>query len=209
MIEYDHLHIFRTSFFNSSCQDCSTSPYTSDDVGLPSATLGHDDTTEFFATEFGFDANETVALLGAHTLGKASQDNSGFRGPWVNGETMYFNNEYYKVCQYYNFISLQLIQKMCDSTIGWTQRDVGTDDSRWQWSASGVAFMLNVDMSLYKDIEVDSDGESSCDFDTCAAAPTESVVEAYAASNDVWMADFTAVYTKMLAHGASNLQDLS
>ena len=51
----------------------------------------------FFATEFGFDANETVALMGAHTLGKASSDNSGFSGPWISGGTQFFNNEYYKV----------------------------------------------------------------------------------------------------------------
>ena len=51
----------------------------------------------FFATEFGFDDNETVALLGAHTLGRASSDNSGFSGTWINGEATFFNNEYYKV----------------------------------------------------------------------------------------------------------------
>ena len=51
----------------------------------------------FFATEFGFDDNETVALLGAHTLGRASSDNSGFSGVWINGEANFFNNEYYKV----------------------------------------------------------------------------------------------------------------
>ena len=51
----------------------------------------------FFATEFGFDANETVALMGAHTLGKASSGNSGFSGVWIKGEGDMFNNEYYKV----------------------------------------------------------------------------------------------------------------
>ena len=32
----------------------------------------------YFETEFGFTANETVALMGVHTLGKASRNNSGF-----------------------------------------------------------------------------------------------------------------------------------
>ena len=48
-------------------QDCTTAPYTEDDEGLPAATLDHDGVMEFFQTEFGFDANETVALLGAHS----------------------------------------------------------------------------------------------------------------------------------------------
>lgn len=51
----------------------------------------------FFETEFGLDANETVALLGAHTLGRAQSSNSGFNGPWITGETTLFNNQYYKV----------------------------------------------------------------------------------------------------------------
>ena len=51
----------------------------------------------FFANEFGFDNNETVALLGAHTLGRASSENSGFSGTWIVGQANFFNNEYYKV----------------------------------------------------------------------------------------------------------------
>ena len=78
-------------------QDCSTAPYTTDDEGLPSALLDYDGVMDFFQEEFGFDANETVALMGAHTLGAANPDNSGFNGVWVEGEPQYFNNEYYQV----------------------------------------------------------------------------------------------------------------
>ena len=93
--------------------DCDTAPYTDVNVGLPSATLAHTDVgnsihrniilnfifqmLSFFAAEFGFDANETVALMGAHTLGRASSDNFGFSGTWIVGEANLFNNEYYKV----------------------------------------------------------------------------------------------------------------
>merc|ERR1712013_849355 len=95
--------------------DCDTAPHTDVDVHLPSALLNHSSVVTFFANEVGFDENETVALLGAHTLGRASSDNSGFSGTWIVGEANFFNNEY------------------------------------------------------YKDILVDSLGESSCDFTTCAA----------------------------------------
>lgn len=78
-------------------QDCSTAPYTTNDEGLPSALLDYDGVMDFFQEEFGFDANETVALMGAHTLGAANPDNSGFNGVWVEGEPQYFNNEYYQV----------------------------------------------------------------------------------------------------------------
>ena len=69
--------------------------------------------------------------------------------------------------------------------------------------------MINADVALYKDIQVDADGQSSCDFDTCEPADTAEVVEAFAASNDAWVTEFTKVFTKMLAHKASSLQDLS
>ena len=63
----------------------------------------------FFAKEFGFDANETVALMGAHTLGGADPANSGFTGIWITDEALFFNNEYYKVGREknnsYHFIS--------------------------------------------------------------------------------------------------------
>jgi len=173
--------------------DCDTAPYTDVDVGLPSALLDHANVMSFFAGEFGFDDNETVALLGAHTLGRASSDNSGFSGTWINGEANFFNNEYYK--------------KLVDSSLTWRHRDAGTDN--WQWNVPGEVFMLNVDVALYKDILVNSVGESSCDFTTCAAAPTATVVEAFAASNDAWITEFTKVYTKMLAHGNFTLSDLS
>jgi len=178
-------------------QDCSTAPYTEDDKGLPAATLDHGGVMEFFQGEFGFDANETVALLGAHTLGRASSANSGFNGAWISGQTSQFNNEYYK--------------KLSDASLTWQHRDSGSDAStpHWQWTAQGVAFMINADVALYKDIQVDADGQSSCDFDTCEPADTAEVVEAFAASNDAWVSEFTKVFTKMLAHKASSLQDLS
>jgi len=177
--------------------DCATAPYTDVDVGLPSATLDHANVMSFFATEFGFDANETVALLGAHTLGKASSENSGFSGPWISDETDYFNNEYYK--------------KLVDPDLTWKHRDAtrNTDSSHWQWNVPGEVFMLNTDICLYKDIIVNDEGKSSCDFTTCEAAPTASAVEAFAASNDVWITEFTKIYTKMQSHGSSGLADLS
>ena len=36
---------------------------------------------DFFADEFGFTDDETVAIMGAHSIGQASLENSGFDGP--------------------------------------------------------------------------------------------------------------------------------
>ena len=69
--------------------------------------------------------------------------------------------------------------------------------------------MIKVIFNLsLKDIIVNDEGKSSCDFTTCEAAPTASAVEAFAASNEVWITEFTKIYTKMQSHGSSGLADL-
>jgi len=171
-------------------QDCSTSPSTTVDVGLPGSLIDHDGVMDFFFNEFGFDANETVALMGAHTLGQMHPENSGHNGMWTPSETTSFNNKFFK--------------NLVDPSITYRHRAIS---EKIQWNSQGVAFMLNVDVALYIDIQVDADGESSCDFTTCEAAPTATAVEAFAASNEVWIPAFTDVFTKMLAHGSAELFD--
>ena len=167
--------------------DCSTSPYTTADVGLPSPHYNYEGLMDFFATEFGFTADEVVALMGAHTLGGAESFNSGFKGSWVQGETSLFNNNYYSI--------------MIESANTWRQRDVSeTDTPVYEWIARNVGFMLNSDMAIYKEFTVNDDGSSSCTYDNCPATDSAATVEKYAASNDVWFPDFAAVFTKMVEH---------
>jgi len=44
----------------------------------------------------GFNDQEIVALSGAHNLGRAHADRSGFQGPWVSQPTK-FSNQYFKL----------------------------------------------------------------------------------------------------------------
>ena len=57
-----------------------------------------DSVTKFFKDTFDFTPRESVAILGAHTLGHANQQTSGFRNyPWTHGTFINFlNNDYYK-----------------------------------------------------------------------------------------------------------------
>ena len=175
--------------------DCDTAPSTDANVGHPGSNLDYDGLIAYFEDNFGFNENETVALMGAHTLGGASRANSGHAGSWVTGERAWFNKNYYSI--------------MIDAANAWTQTDISSrnEDAIYQWN-SDAGFMLNADMAIYKDIQVDSTGMSACTYDDCTASPTADLVDTYAGSNDVWMDDFVAVFTKMINHGTFTLMDL-
>jgi len=63
---------------------------------LPSPDLHTGELVQFFADNFDFDERDTVAIMGAHTLGGLSRENSGFNGVngWL-GNTRTFGNGYY------------------------------------------------------------------------------------------------------------------
>jgi len=62
---------------------------------MPSPHFNTSGMLNYFNTHFGFDARETVALMGAHTLGSANRDVTGFHGKWVN-DNRTLSNSYYQ-----------------------------------------------------------------------------------------------------------------
>jgi len=65
------------------------------DGRLPDASKAQDHVRQIFG-RMGFNDQEIVALLGAHSLGRCHGDRSGFEGPWTNAPTT-FSNEYFRV----------------------------------------------------------------------------------------------------------------
>uniref|UniRef100_A0A7S2UYN3 Plant heme peroxidase family profile domain-containing protein n=1 Tax=Fibrocapsa japonica TaxID=94617 RepID=A0A7S2UYN3_9STRA len=64
------------------------------DGRLPAADKGHNHLRDIFY-RMGFVDREIVALSGAHTLGAAHADRSGFNGPWTQ-EPLIFDNSYFQ-----------------------------------------------------------------------------------------------------------------
>ena len=63
----------------------------------PDALGNGDSVTKFFKDTFNFTPRESIAILGAHSLGHAHEQVSGFRHyPWTNGFQNVLNNNYYK-----------------------------------------------------------------------------------------------------------------
>jgi len=65
---------------------------------LPSAHLDTSQLLHFFREVFDFTPRQTVVIMGAHTIGFAKREHSGFHGPkgWVR-DPQKFNNEYYRM----------------------------------------------------------------------------------------------------------------
>jgi hypothetical protein len=66
-------------------------------VELPHPDITSDDLLHFFSEEFDFTVQETVAIMGAHTLGSLTQGNLGFPGPngWVR-DNLLLDHDYYR-----------------------------------------------------------------------------------------------------------------
>lgn len=94
---------------------------------LPSANKGTEEIDRVFVNAMGLTRADAVALLGAHTLGRAETANSGFNGPWTANPGQ-FNNGFYN----------NLVDRP------WNRQTVpgGT-----QWRL-GPTIMLNADMEL-------------------------------------------------------------
>ena len=55
-----------------------------------------DDTLDFFKSQFNFSGRESVAIMGAHTLGKMTSEHSLLKYSWTSRGGHIFNNGYYR-----------------------------------------------------------------------------------------------------------------
>ena len=62
----------------------------------PSVDFVGQETADWFADNFGLTAKESIALLGAHTLGNLDPRNSMFKYFWTRNDDAFLNNRYYK-----------------------------------------------------------------------------------------------------------------
>jgi len=178
--------------FQTGRKDCATAPKTTENVHLPGPHMTYAALTSFYATKFKMTEMQAVAIMGAHTLGQSHLGNSGFKGTWTNGGDLDFDNGYYK----------NLLKG------NWVQRNVGLKEPKLQWnSPNGI--MLNSDMCLMKDIKLEKNGKSLCNFKTCAISGGAKYVEMFAKDQKLWLKEFGKAFNLMQSAGAVNLTDLT
>lgn len=132
-------------------------------VDLPLPDITTEDLFHFFAQEFSFTVQETVALMGAHTLGSLERTNTGFPGPngWVR-DNLKLDNDYYKELVGTGPGGRQApLEDLIENAPPWFRFDIDNSDlpdiaDRHAWHAFPPAFdgsgpeeiiMLNADVS--------------------------------------------------------------
>jgi len=201
--------------FKYGREDCDSAPYTTDEHEFPSA---HDNFTEimtYFAKEFGFTDDQTVAIMGAHTYGGMDEDNSGYDGAWTTGtERNTFDGSLYydmMIDSQYTFRSRSLEDD------GETGDDARPLYSNTDSDGTQVGNFINADFAIVYDFTVDEDSRKvSCfgnnlwtvDDQTCDKASTYGTVAAFAADNDLWLEAYYEAYDLMTANGADSLTEL-
>lgn len=205
--------------FDKDKQQQACSPTRGPHRQMPSEELTTAQLLHFFSSEFGFNASETVALMGAHTLGSAHRGISGYNGPlgWVPNNLV-LSNSYYQNLVGGSGGASDSIQTLA-SAPDWINnfidnREIANIPSRWQWEQNGF-IMLDVDIALVRDFSDAFDegtGRVTCSFlppsspsSTGTGCPFASVTGVLVAKykNDelLWLSDFRDVFIKVLLHG--------
>eukprot|EP00892_Ulva_mutabilis_P012127 jgi/Ulvmu1/9287/UM050_0036.1 len=193
-------------FGRTDATTCTGFTQSNPEASFPAAAAGFGPTMDYFSQTFNFSQRETVAILGVHSLGVASVNGSGFDGAWTIAP---------------NTLDNTFFSDMLKGQLGWGIQKLPAAVPLYQWtSATGQQLMLNSDMCLLLDIFNETSGGTSpqvgfgvggveagtaappvCTYDTCADSPTAAIVQQYAANNTLFMADFTAVWIKMVTNG--------
>jgi len=155
--------------------------------------MDHDTMFAYFQSHFGYNANQTVALMGAHALGVMHRGVSGYSGSFTNGAVKKLDNQYFS--------------DMFDSS-DWMESSVTTKRvTKWQWdSTSDLGARLHTDFECLYKITVDSDsGAPTCTLEQCGHSDTYDLSALYATDNDAWAADFVEVFQDLIERGYDDL----
>ncbi|XP_066913603.1 putative ascorbate peroxidase [Clytia hemisphaerica] len=189
---------------------------------FPDAKWNLNAVEDFFENDgFVFDPADVVAILGAHSLGRAHTSNSGYEGKWLNGfrfrnpnvaHSDVLDNFYYRQINNDGWNQIQLAD---DGNFQWQQNDI--EQPVAPLDAEGfplnptrrrdprqVNMFLNVDMALRWDLGTPNsqNGEVACSTTstppTCPDSPRFNLFDRYRRNNGNFINAFEIAFEKMV-----------
>ena len=202
-------------------KDCSTTPDEDSKNKFPSAMGNIDQTLSYFTREFGFNTRESVVLLGAHTLGRARMETSGFEGRWVRTSTTdgvnpasVLDNEYYKEI-IRPWVQVEITSPFNGRTkVQWQDPNTTPNTVLSRLNPNQVPLLLNSDFCfLFNYTVINVVGHIDCKIcpprrfkpGCCRLSSTTPLVVEYARNNTSWLNDFTDVFMKMLSRNSTKI----
>lgn len=163
---------------------------------LPQGSKSISHIQDVFVTRMGLSLQDITALMGAHTIGRAEDSNTGYSGAWDSTSAVWDNQYYVEMVNRPWNREVRLVNNVQE--FGWREPKINT-------------LMLNTDMALAFDIgdrdvntgtnTCNMGGESQAYGGTggCAAQPVGSraLIGGYIASQAAWFADFAVAWQKM------------
>jgi len=183
-----------------------------DEPPLPSPTMTSTGLFSYFQQQFGFTRAQVVTIMGAHSLGGAKAENSGYKGKWTGPDNAGFSELFYT--------------NMISKDIKWTNVNVSPPNGTVKWQYDGVyatsggdaGFMLNTDFEMFYELSLDSNAQTTCTLaptcglsspntcgSSCPVSSTFNQALAYSKDCNLFMTDFLVVLNKMLTNKNTNL----
>ena len=173
-------------------------------VEQPHGGLGTKSMLKFFENEFGFNAQQVTAIMGAHSVGQMARENVGFMGLWDLSTTT-LDTGYWQ----------ELIGSPPDyfvETVDNSDLPNIPDQHQWRGIITDMDFktvvMLNVDVALVRNVEdMDEAGNVGCAGpgillkDCPSETPFLPFAKEYNADERKFLMDFRDVLTLMINHG--------
>ena len=183
---------------------------------LPPADITTRDLFRFMRDEFGYSTRQTVAVMGAHTIGTLSRENSGIDGPngWLLNNDI-LDNEYYIELVGGNSLNDPL-ETLINGAPNWRRdvednRDLPEFRNRHIWTGfprGQKIVMLNSDIALVRELDngnMAPNGRVSCNFINANRCPharqSFQFAAEYTFDNRLWLRDFRQVMDIMIFNG--------
>jgi len=191
---------------------------------LPPADITTHDLFAFFNENFGYNDKETVAIMGAHTIGQLKRENSGFDGEsgWLLNNDI-FDSEYYKELVGGSSPN-DPMEVLVDGAPAWQpDREDNSDlpefPDKFVWTGfpeGTKIIMLNADIAIVREItdrNMRPDGTVTCNFVGAGRCPVAErsfrfAVE-YTFDNLLWLNDFYRVFEIMITSGYRGRENCS